>query len=51
MILGVVAVAVLVVAVWWMTLGPGGGNGTTDGDTQPVPSIEINLPSVAPEGS
>ena len=40
-----------VVAVWWMTLGPGGGSGTTDGDTQPVPSIEINLPSVAPEGS
>lgn len=51
MILGVVAVVVLVVAVWWMTLGPGGGSGTTDGDSQPVPSVEINLPSVAPEGS
>jgi hypothetical protein len=52
MVLGVIAVVALLVAVWWMTMGPGAGSGsTTDGQVQPLPSVQIELPSVAPEGS
>lgn len=50
MILGIVAILVLAVAVWWMTMGPGAGAGTDEGGTEvPVPSI--SLPSVEPGSS
>lgn len=48
-ILGVALIIVLLIGVWYFTLGPGGGtraNQGTDGDTQqPVPSIEVPAPS------
>jgi len=50
MILGIVAIVVLALAIWWMTLGPGAGGTTDQGGTEvPVPSIA--LPSVEPGAS
>jgi hypothetical protein len=54
MILGVIAVIALLFAVWWFALGPGTGSTTNNNDVDvqvPVPSVQIDVPSVAPEGS
>jgi hypothetical protein len=44
-ILGVALIIVLLVGVWYFTLGPGGSSGTgqtdTNGDNQVVPSLEV----------
>jgi hypothetical protein len=47
-ILGVALIIVLLIGVWYFTLGPGGGSSTpadTDGDNQVVPSLEVPAPS------
>jgi hypothetical protein len=40
--LGVIALILLLAAIWWFALGPGTGRTTTDkgGGTQPVPSAQ-----------
>jgi hypothetical protein len=45
LILGIVAIILIVAAVWYFALGPGAG-GTTN--TNDGPTINVNLPSVAP---
>lgn len=43
-ILGVIVILALLAAVWWFTLGPGAGRGTTDeggSDNQAVPSVQL----------
>ena len=47
-ILGVALIIVLLVGVWYFTLGPGGGSRTpadTNNDNQVVPSLEVPSPS------
>jgi hypothetical protein len=43
--LGIIAIVVVVAAIWFFALGPGAGSqsGTDDG-----PTINVELPSVAP---
>lgn len=52
-ILAVVAVVVLILAVWYMTLGPGGsGTKSDNGGNTNAPNPTINLPaSKAPAAS
>jgi hypothetical protein len=47
-ILGVIAIVVLLIAVWYFALGPGGGSSTTNNNTtidnggnNPVPSLQV----------
>ena len=50
-ILGVIVIALLIVGIWFFAFGPGQGTfgGTTD---QPNDiNVNVELPSVAPEGS
>ena len=47
-ILGVALIIVLLIGVWYFTLGPGGGARTpadTNNDNQVVPSVELPAPS------
>lgn len=48
-ILGVIAIIVLLVAVWYFTLGPGAGKSTTPGGgTNPLPSVQLpSLPAAS----
>ena len=50
-ILGVIVIALLIVGVWFFAFGP--GQGTFGGSTSQPNDINVNveLPSVAPEGS
>lgn len=48
MILGIVAILLIAAAVWYFALGPGSGGQTNTNDG---PTINVNLPSVAPAGS
>lgn len=51
-ILGIIAILVLLAAVWYVTLGPGAGGATTDesgGDTNTAPSLTV--PTEAPAAS
>jgi len=49
-ILGVIVIAILAVGIWYFAFGP--GQGTFSGDTSnPDINVNVELPSVAPEGS
>ena len=51
LILGVIVIALLLVGIWYFAFGP--GQGTFGGSTDQPNDINVNveLPSVAPEGS
>jgi hypothetical protein len=54
MIVGILLVIVLLIAVWYFTLGPGRGTSTNSGGSQPVPSVQApasQAPAASPAAS